>query len=188
MEFHGRHIVVTGAANGIGRALARRFHAEGARVVASDREPHGLAAVVEELNSDRADSAIEFPVDIGTESGNRELVAAAEAAFGPIDLFFANAGVAIGTDLETTEAAWELAFDVNVHAHRWAAKYLLPSWPTCAQELWRSLASDVRQAASLSLLLNRFGGIATSWQLVGQGYSLGFRDNCSSLELILSPA
>ena len=115
MEFHGRHIVVTGAANGIGRALARRFHAEGARVVASDRDPHGLAAVVEELNRDRADSAIEFPVDIGTESGNRDLVAAAEAAFGPIDLFFANAGVAVGTDLETTEADWELAFNVNVH-------------------------------------------------------------------------
>ena len=128
MEFQGRHVVVTGAAGGIGGALAKRFHTDGARVVASDREPHALAALVEELNHARADSAVAFPVDIGTESGNESLVAAAEAAFGPIDLFFANAGVAVGTDLETPEADWELAFNVNVHAHRWAAKYLLPGW------------------------------------------------------------
>src|SRR3954449_1575004 len=128
MEFQGRHVVVTGAAGGIGRALATRFHADGARVVASDRDAPGLAALVQELNRERADSAVAFPVDIGTESGNQSLVGAAEAAFGPIDLFFANAGVAIGTDLETPEADWELAFNVNVHAHRWAAKYLLPGW------------------------------------------------------------
>jgi len=128
MEFLGRNIVVTGAANGIGRALAKRFHADGARIVASDREPHGLSVLVEELNGERADSAVAFPVDVGTESGNESLVAAAEAAFGPIDLFFANAGVAVGTDLQTPEADWETAFNVNVHAHRWAAKYLLPGW------------------------------------------------------------
>ena len=128
MEFDGRNVVVTGAANGIGRALARRFHSEGARVVASDRQAESLAAVVAELNQIKPGSAVAVPVDIGTEAGNQQLVAAAEEAFGPIDLFFANAGVAVGTDLTTSEDDWELAFDVNVHAHRWAAKYLLPGW------------------------------------------------------------
>ena len=128
MEFDGRNVVVTGAANGIGRALARRFHSEGARVVASDREADSLAAVVAELNQVKPGSAVAATVDIGTEAGNQELVEAAEEAFGPIDLFFANAGVAVGTDLTTAEEDWELAFNVNVHAHRWAAKYLLPGW------------------------------------------------------------
>ncbi len=103
MEFDGRHVVVTGAANGIGRALARRFHGEGARVVASDRDSGGLAEVVDQLNGVRPGSAVGVAVDIGTEAGNKELVAAADEAFGPIDLFFANAGVAVGSDLTTSE-------------------------------------------------------------------------------------
>ena len=61
-------------------------------------------------------------------AGNVELIDAAEAAFGPVDLFFANAGVAVGTDLTTSEADWRLAFDVNVNAHRWAAARLLDGW------------------------------------------------------------
>ncbi len=66
--------------------------------------------------------------DVSTAAGNRELIDAAEAAFGQVDLFFANAGVAVGTDLTTTEADWQLAFDVNVNAHRWAAARLLDGW------------------------------------------------------------
>ncbi|MEO7371362.1 MAG: SDR family oxidoreductase [Ilumatobacteraceae bacterium] len=128
MELDGRNVVVTGAANGIGSALVTRFHAEGANVVASDRDSIALAAVVDRLNELRAGSATAVAIDIGTEIANQHLVAAAEDAFGAIDLFFANAGVAIGTDLSTPEPDWESAFDINVHAHRWAAKYLLPGW------------------------------------------------------------
>ncbi|MGZ6962122.1 MAG: SDR family NAD(P)-dependent oxidoreductase, partial [Ilumatobacteraceae bacterium] len=75
MELEGRHVVVTGAANGIGRALATRFHHQGARVVASDRDVEALTAVVEDLNAKRPRSAIAVAVDIGTELGNQQLVA-----------------------------------------------------------------------------------------------------------------
>src|SRR3954454_16052747 len=62
-----------------GRHWPNGFKPTGARVVPSDREPHGVARLVEELNAERADSAVAFPVDVGTESGNRSLVEASEA-------------------------------------------------------------------------------------------------------------
>ena len=141
MQPSGKNVVVTGAAGGIGRALASKFHAGGARVVVSDIDAEGVRAVADHLEALRVGSAVAVVADVGTEDGNRHLVLAAEKAFGPIDLFWANAGVAIGLGPETEEADWELAFAVNVHAHRWAAKYLLPGWLSRGEGYFCSTAS-----------------------------------------------
>jgi NAD(P)-dependent dehydrogenase (short-subunit alcohol dehydrogenase family) len=116
-----RHVVVTGAAGGIGSALARRFHADGARVVLSDLG--GAEAVSAELPG-----SLSVAADIGSEAGTIALIDAAEQRFGPIDLFFANAGVGLGIDPLSSEQEWATSFDVNVHSHRWAARRLLPGW------------------------------------------------------------
>lgn len=124
MEFTGKNTVVTGAGRGIGAALAGSFHARGANVVLAD-----LAGAHEAAAAIGTDRAVGITADVSTEAGNQALVEAATEAFGPIDLFFANAGVGSGSTLEnTTEDVWNTAFDVNVHAHRWAAKYLVPGW------------------------------------------------------------
>jgi NAD(P)-dependent dehydrogenase (short-subunit alcohol dehydrogenase family) len=181
MELDGRHVVVTGAANGIGRALARRFHGEGARVVASDRDTEALAKVVDLLNEARSGAAVAVVADIGTEAGNRHLVSAAEDAFGPIDLFFANAGVAVGTDLTTSEAEWELAFNVNVHAHRWAAKYLLPGWLARGEGYFCSTASAaglLSQIGSAPYSLTKHSAVAfAEWMSITYG-DQGVRVSC----------
>ena len=129
-------MVVTGAGRGIGAALAHRFHAGGARVTLADLS--GAEAVAEQLG----DRAAGFTADVSSEAGNVRLIEQAEGAFGPIDLFFANAGIGGGTDLaSTSEEAWQETFDVNVNAHRWAAKHLLPGWLAAGEGYFCSTAS-----------------------------------------------
>jgi len=136
MELHDRHVVVTGAGRGIGAALARRFHAGGARVTIAD------LAGAEATAADIGERAFGVTADVSSEDGNIELIRSAEEAFGPIDLFFANAGIGGGTDLEsTTEEAWDQVFDINVNAHRWAAKHLLPGWLAAGEGYFCSTAS-----------------------------------------------
>ena len=142
MNLNGKTAVVTGAANGIGAALSRRFHAAGARVVVADRDAANLQKIESELNAIRPDSAFACVSDIGSEQGNIDLITAARAKFGFIDLFFANAGVAIGTDLETTdEATWNAAMNINLHSHRWAAKHLIGEWLAAGEGYFCSTAS-----------------------------------------------
>lgn len=135
MEVSGKNVVVTGAGRGIGEALARAFHARGATVGLADLD--GADDVAATLPG-----AVGFVADVSTEAGNKELIDAAIEQFGQVDLFFANAGVGIGgAVLETPEDDWDLAFAVNVHAHRWAAKYLLPGWLDRGEGYFCSTAS-----------------------------------------------
>jgi NAD(P)-dependent dehydrogenase (short-subunit alcohol dehydrogenase family) len=129
VDLNGARIVITGAAGGIGAALARRFHADGATVVVADVKADSLSRVAGELNRTRAACAFAVVADVATEDGNRTLVEESRRRLGEIDLFFANAGVGLGSFVETTsEDEWSRSFAINVHAHRWAAKYLLPDW------------------------------------------------------------
>lgn len=181
MQPSGKNVVVTGAAGGIGRALASRFHAGGARVVVSDIDAEGVRAVADHLEALRAGSAVGVVADIGTQEGNRHLVSAAEQAFGPIDLFWANAGVAIGLGPETDEADWELAFAVNVHAHRWAAKYLLPAWLARGEGYFCSTASAaglLSQIGSAPYTITKHAAVAfAEWLSITYG-DAGVKVSC----------
>ncbi len=75
----------------------------------------------------RAGAAIGVAADVGTEAGNAALIAAAERV-GPVDLFFANAGVALSGGPELPDSTWDLAWRVNLMAHVYAARLLLPGW------------------------------------------------------------
>jgi NAD(P)-dependent dehydrogenase (short-subunit alcohol dehydrogenase family) len=174
MNLEGKTTVVTGSANGIGAALARRFHAAGARVVLADRDADNLRALENELNALRADSAFAVIADIGTESGNIELIDAARAHFGFIHLFFANAGVAMGTDLESTdEDTWNTAMNINLHAHRWAAKHLMGEWLAAGEGYFCSTASAaglLSQIGSGPYSVTKHGAVAfAEWLSITYG-------------------
>ncbi len=115
-------VVVTGAGHGIGRAIATRMAAEGARVVVNDLDADAAAAVAEEIRGHAV------PGDAATDPGVRSLVDAARGRLGTIDIYFANAGIDVGAGLDTPEADWARALEVNVMAHVRAARQLVPTW------------------------------------------------------------
>jgi len=116
-----RIVVVTGAASGIGRALARRFAADGAKlVVCSDRNGDGVRAVAEEIGG------VAFETDVSKEADIKSMIEKVEAEHGPIDLFCSNAGIGIGGGAEAPDEAWQRIWDINVMAHVWAARHMVP--------------------------------------------------------------
>jgi NAD(P)-dependent dehydrogenase (short-subunit alcohol dehydrogenase family) len=121
MDLKDKIIVVTGAASGIGRALAIRFKAEGAKaVICADRDGPGAKATADQIGG-RA-----FTTDVSKEEDIKSLIETVEAEIGPIDLFCSNAGIGVGGGMETPNSAWQRIWDINVMAHVWAARYLVP--------------------------------------------------------------
>jgi NAD(P)-dependent dehydrogenase (short-subunit alcohol dehydrogenase family) len=126
MQLNGKVVAVTGAANGIGLALARRFKAEGAGgVVMADLDGDKVASAAREVGG------VGVKCDVGREEDIRRVVAAAETAYGPVDLFCSNAGIAIGDPdpdnaASSPDADFERCWRIHVMAHIYAARTLLP--------------------------------------------------------------
>jgi NAD(P)-dependent dehydrogenase (short-subunit alcohol dehydrogenase family) len=181
MELDGRHVVVTGGAGGIGSALARRFHAAGARVVVADLDGAGAGRVATELDDTRSGSSLGVGADVGTADGNARLIDAAREAFGEIDLFFANAGVGGGGDLDTNDDDWQLAFDVNIKAHVFAARLLVPAWVERGEGYFCSTASAaglLTQIGSAPYSVTKHAAVAfAEWLSVTYG-DRGLRVSC----------
>ena len=121
MDLKDKHVVVTGGASGIGRALCQRFAAEGAKgVVAADLDADGADKVASEVGG------LGLAVDVGDEAQIVSLIEAAEEKYGPIDLFCSNAGIGIMGGVDASNEGWQKIWDVNVMAHVYAARALVP--------------------------------------------------------------
>lgn len=121
MEFKGKHIVVTGAASGIGAASARAFSDRGAHVSLIDLNAAGARAVADQIG------AHSYGCDVSDESAVNATVKAIEAESGSIDVLFNNAGIATGGDLlETDPEVWQTQWNVNVMSHVYTTRAVLP--------------------------------------------------------------
>jgi NAD(P)-dependent dehydrogenase (short-subunit alcohol dehydrogenase family) len=121
MRVKDRVVVVTGGASGIGRALCRRFAADGARkVVVADRDGDGAIAVASEIGGDGR------RVDVARESEIAALIDHTERAHGPIALFCSNAGIGVPGGAEAPDAEWQRIWEINVMSHIYAARHLIP--------------------------------------------------------------
>jgi NAD(P)-dependent dehydrogenase (short-subunit alcohol dehydrogenase family) len=176
MNLSDRLVVVTGGASGIGRALARRFADEGARgVVVADLDGAGAQAVAQEIGG------LGVGCDVSDQSEVADLVARAREAFGPIDLFCANAGVAIGADEASPDAEWDLALAVNVKAHVYAARQLLPDWLERGEGYFLATASAaglLTQIGSAPYAVSKHAAVAfAEWLSITYG-DRGIRVSC----------
>lgn len=121
MQLKDKVVVITGAASGIGAALARRFHAEGARgIVCADLNGDGAKAVADDVGG------VGLAVNVGDEDDIQRLVMETEQKLGPIDLFCANAGIAVMGGLDTPAEEWQRCWQVNTMHHVYAARAVVP--------------------------------------------------------------
>ncbi|HEX7038066.1 MAG TPA: SDR family oxidoreductase [Pseudomonadales bacterium] len=121
MELADKIVVVTGGASGIGRAMAERFHREGAaKVMVADLDEAGAAAVAAGIDG------ASMRVDVSREADIVRLIEETESRFGPIDLFCSNAGIGLGRGLDESDEVWQKIWAVNTMSQVYAARHLVP--------------------------------------------------------------
>ena len=148
MEIENRIIVVTGAASGIGKAMAQRFAAKGAlKVIAVDINIEEAESTAKEIGG------VAIKADVACEADIKRVIQETEEKHGPIDLFCSNAGIGLAPNLDSDNKDWTLSWEVNVMAHVYAARHLVP----------RMIARGggyFLNTASAAGLLNQPGGAA----------------------------
>ncbi len=121
MRLKNKVVVVTGGANGIGRALCRRFAAEEARaVIVADIQAAAAEQVAKEIGGKA------FAANVSREAEVKRLVEDVIKEFGGIDLFCSNAGIGAKGGVEAADEEWSRSWEVNVLAHLYAARAVLP--------------------------------------------------------------
>jgi NAD(P)-dependent dehydrogenase (short-subunit alcohol dehydrogenase family) len=121
MEIKGKVAVVTGGASGIGAALARRFAREGAAgVVVADLDEAGAQGVAAEIDG------LAVTTNVAVEAEVQALMAQATRHYGRVDILCSNAGLAVGGGLQASNADWQRLWEVNLMAHVYGARAVVP--------------------------------------------------------------
>jgi NAD(P)-dependent dehydrogenase (short-subunit alcohol dehydrogenase family) len=185
MELTGKHVVVTGAGSGIGRACARRFASEGARVVVADLNLEPVEAVAKEIGG------LAVQTDVGRESAIKDLIARARDSGGPIDLFFSNAGVpGPPGGPEAPDDELQATWEVNVMAHIWAARELVPEMVKRGDGYLLSTASAaglLTQVSALAYSITKHAAVALAEWLSITYADAGIKVSCLCPQAVRTP-
>ncbi len=148
MQLKDKIVVVTGAGSGIGKALVKKFIAEGARtVVAVDINAATARQTAAELG------CIPMAADVAKEDDVIRIIEDTETGIGPIDLFCNNAGIAVGVSEQSPNAEWQSIWEINVMSHVYSARHLVP-------RMIQRGGGYFLNTASAAGLLNQIGGAA----------------------------
>ena len=161
MELDGKVAIVTGAASGIGEALARGLAARGVRVVVGDVDEQGAHATAESIRA-AGGQAVALRADAADVVDIEGMLTLAGREFDPVDIYVANAGV-IGASGLGSEGEWDVILDVNLRAHIRAARLVVPHWQSRGSGYFVSIAS----AAGLLTQLGAAGYAVSKHAAVG---------------------
>jgi 3-oxoacyl-[acyl-carrier protein] reductase len=125
--FHGKTIVITGAASGIGRATAKIFAREGANVVCADINEDGVAQTVEQVNA-AGSQGLALTIDVTKRAAANDMIELALGDFGRVHFLFNSAGAAIRRSkfLDIDDDLLDRAFDLNLKGTFYAMQAVLP--------------------------------------------------------------
>ncbi len=124
MQLKDKVVIITGAARGIGAAMAKRFAKEGAILILGDLDEQAVVATA------KVNNGFGHKCDVTKESDIQKLVAFAYEKFGVVDMFVSNAGVCFGEEDHSASASnetWQKCWDIHVMSHVYAARAVLPS-------------------------------------------------------------
>ncbi len=160
----GQSIAITGAGGGIGRAIAEKFIAEGAKVAISDINSELVEKTAAEIG------AAGFSCDVTDEQAIKDFIQGAEAVNGPVDVFVANAGVGFpdqpgGHAAGGSNESWEISWQIHVMSSVYASRALLPGW------IERGKGRFVIVASAAGLLAQIFSGSYTTTKHAAVGFA-----------------
>jgi NAD(P)-dependent dehydrogenase (short-subunit alcohol dehydrogenase family) len=185
MDLRSKHVVVTGAGSGIGRACAIRFAAKGARVVVADLNLKAAQATAAEIDG------LAVETNVGQEAEIVALIAQAKEVGGPIDLFFSNAGVpGPAGGPEAPDAELQTTWEINVLAHVWAARALLPEMVQRGEGYLLSTASAsglLTQVSALAYSITKHAAVALAEWLAITYADAGIRVSCLCPQAVRTP-
>ncbi|QUD81324.1 SDR family oxidoreductase [Gordonia polyisoprenivorans] len=180
MEIQNTVAVVTGAGGGIGGAIARALSAAGVRVVLTDLDGDAVAATAEAITG-AGGQAIALAGDASDNAHIDEILTAAGEHFGPVDLYFANAGIGGAAGLDATDDDWGTVLDVNLMAHVRAARRLVPEWSARGRGYFVSTASAaglLTQLGSATYSVTKHAAVGFAEWLSATYGDAGIRVSC----------
>lgn len=185
MDLRDKVVVVTGAASGIGEAMARRFAKESPKaLVLGDLNVSAVQDVSDEIRAEA------YEIDVADEGANRDLVNYVQSSQGTVDLFCANAGYAIVGDEQADAREWDRMWHVNLMSHVHAAKALIPSWVARGEGYFLSTASAAGLLTNLKAAqysVTKHAAVAfAEWLAITYG-DAGVRVSCLCPQFVDTP-
>lgn len=184
LKMNGKTALVTGASQGLGRAIVKVLAAEGVTVFATARDPELLASLAREVEADGGARPIVFEQDFVEQDGPQKIADAALAALGHVDILINNAGGSRPMDIDAPEDQWVEGMTLNFDRHRQLTQKLLPNFIERKSGSIVSLSGNLEPEVVNAAMVAKAGLVVWSKGLSEQLGKHGITVNCLQPGLI----